>query len=90
LSLSTATFAEGQSIDRAGHVGLDWADFLESHAARAYASVTMADVLAAKAILARVRKGDLPRTFAGRDIQRKVLGAAVGPADYRRCTEFVG
>lgn len=49
---------------------LAWSELLESHAARAYASVSAPDVAAAKAILARIRKGDLPATFAGWQVWR--------------------
>jgi len=49
---------------------LAWSELLESHAARAYASVSAPDVAAAKAILARSRKGDLPATFAGWQVWR--------------------
>jgi putative DNA primase/helicase len=71
LALHLAGRGTGPVSEKATLQALAWAEFLESHAARAYASVTMADVSAAKAILARLRKGDLPRTFAGRDIRRK-------------------
>ena len=50
---------------------LAWAEYLETHARRAYASVTSPEVAAAKAILAKVRSGELPRTFAARDIYRQ-------------------
>lgn len=50
---------------------LGWAAYLESHAWRAYASVTVDSAEAARAIWKRVRKGELPATFSARDIQRK-------------------
>jgi hypothetical protein len=50
---------------------LGWADYLESHARRAYASVTLDNAEAARAIWRRVRRGDLPASFTARDIQRK-------------------
>jgi putative DNA primase/helicase len=71
LALHLAGRGTGPVSEKAALQALAWAEFLESHAARAYASVTMAAVSAAKAVLARLRNGDLPRTFAGRDIQRK-------------------
>lgn len=49
---------------------LAWAELLESHAARVYASVSAPDVAAAKAILGRIRKGDLPAAFTGREVWR--------------------
>jgi hypothetical protein len=48
-----------------------WADYLESHARRAYASTALDNAEAARAIWRRVRKGDLPTPFTARDIQRK-------------------
>ena len=48
-----------------------WAEYLESHARRAYASTGVDNAEAARAIWRRVRKGDLPVPFTARDIQRK-------------------
>jgi len=45
-----------------------------THAKRAYGSILQPGVSAAKAILSRLRKGDLPTTFSGRDIQRRGWG----------------
>jgi putative DNA primase/helicase len=50
---------------------LAWADYLESHAKRAYASVTIPEVAAAKALIARLRSADLHSPFAARDVYRK-------------------
>ncbi len=49
---------------------LAWCEYLESHARRAYASVTMPKVSAAKIVLARIRKGELKPPFGARDIYR--------------------
>lgn len=48
-----------------------WADYLESHARRAYASLSLDNAEAARAIWRRVRKGDLSGPFTAREIQRK-------------------
>ena len=50
---------------------LKWATYLESHARRAYDSVTVDNAEAARAIWRRVKKGELPATFSAREIQRK-------------------
>jgi Protein of unknown function (DUF3987) len=50
---------------------LSFAVYLETHARRVYAAGTAAETAAAKAILARIRKGDLVNGFTARDIQRK-------------------
>jgi len=47
------------------------AEYLETHARRAYGAGTASETTAAKAILSRIRKGDLSDGFAARDIQRK-------------------
>lgn len=50
---------------------LAWGEYLETHAKRAYGSILQPEVSAAKAILSRIKKRDLPATFSGRDIQRR-------------------
>jgi len=49
---------------------LAWADYLETHARRAYGAVFQPEVAAAKAILHRIKKEDLPATFKARDVYR--------------------
>lgn len=56
---------------RAALQAMGWADYLESHACRAYASLSADNAEAARAIWRRVCKGDLAPPFTGRDIQRK-------------------
>jgi len=48
-----------------------WSDYLESHAGRAYASLSLDNADAARSIWRRIRKGDLSGPFTARDIQRK-------------------
>lgn len=48
-----------------------WADYLESHAGRAYASLSLDNAEAARAIWRKLAKGDLVAPFTARDIQRK-------------------
>jgi putative DNA primase/helicase len=47
-----------------------WAAYLESHARRAYGSVTAASADTARAILAKIRSGDLKTEFRSRDVWR--------------------
>jgi hypothetical protein len=61
----------GPVSERAIGQALQWAEYLESHARRAYASVSIDNAEAARAIWRRVRKGELPAGFTARDIQRK-------------------
>lgn len=49
---------------------LAWSEYLETHAVRAYGSVTMPEAAAAKAIIHRLRKGDLKQKFAGWNVWR--------------------
>lgn len=48
-----------------------WAEYLETHAARAYASTTLDNAEAARAIWRHVRKGDLSQPFTQREVHRK-------------------
>lgn len=48
-----------------------WADYLEAHARRAYASVTQAEAESARALLNRIRKGEVPDPFTPRDVYLK-------------------
>ncbi len=50
---------------------LKFAKYLESHARRVYRSSAEREVAAAKAILTRIRKGDLSDGFTGRDIHQR-------------------
>jgi putative DNA primase/helicase len=49
---------------------LAWGEYLESHAKRVYGSGTQPDTDTAKAILARIRNGDLKSSFSSRDVWR--------------------
>jgi putative DNA primase/helicase len=46
-------------------------EYLETHATRAYGAGAMSEVATAKAILTRIRKGELQDGFAVRDIRRR-------------------
>jgi hypothetical protein len=56
---------------RAALQAIEWAKYLESHAQRTYASLSVDNAEAARAIWRRVSKGDLQSPFTSRDIQRK-------------------
>jgi hypothetical protein len=56
---------------RAALQAIKWAKYLESHAQRTYASLTVDNAEAARAIWRKASKGDLPTPFTARDIQRK-------------------
>jgi putative DNA primase/helicase len=63
--------------DGGGPVGLSairraasWAPYLDSHARRAYASVTTGEIAAAKQILEKLESGNLSPSFTAREIRR--------------------
>lgn len=70
LTLHLAIDGTGPVSERATLQALAWAEYLETHARRAYGSVSMPEVATAKAILSRIRKGDLKREFSSRDVWR--------------------
>jgi putative DNA primase/helicase len=47
-----------------------WAEYLESHAQRIYATGLASDVYLAESLLSHIKKGQLPNPFTVRDIQR--------------------
>jgi hypothetical protein len=49
---------------------LAFVEYLETHAKRAYAASTEAETTAAKAILSKIRAGELPDNFTAREIYR--------------------
>lgn len=50
---------------------LAWAEYLEAHARRAYASVTQAEAESARALLTRIRRSEVPDPFTPRDVYLK-------------------
>ena len=47
-----------------------WAEYLESHARRVYGAQTLGEIEAARELLRRLRRGDLPQPFVLRDVYR--------------------
>ena len=70
LILHLASNGTGSVSERATLQALAWAEYLETHARRAYGSVSAPEVATAKAILHRIRKGDLKREFSSREVWR--------------------
>jgi len=60
----------GPVSERAILQALAWGEYLETHAQRAYGSVSQPEVSVAKALLRRIKKGDLPPAFSSRDVWR--------------------
>jgi len=57
LLLHLADRGTGPVSEKAALQALGWAEYLESHAMRAYASVLTPEAAAAKAVIGRIRKG---------------------------------
>jgi putative DNA primase/helicase len=70
LLIHLADGGTGPVGEQATLQALAWAQYLETHARRAYGAVTAPEVAAARAVLYRLRKGDLPVTFSSRDVWR--------------------
>ena len=70
LILHLAEGHSGPVSEKATLQALAWAEYLETHVQRAYASVSSPEVSAAKAIIQRLRKGDLKTSFSSRDVWR--------------------
>lgn len=70
LTLHLANSGSGPVSKRATLQALAWGEYLETHARRAYASVTSPEVMSAKAIVDKLRKGELSRAFSSRDVWR--------------------
>jgi putative DNA primase/helicase len=70
LILHLAEGNPGPIAGKATLQALAWGEYLESHARRVYGSVSQPETAAAKAILTRIRKGDLPAEFAGWQVWR--------------------
>ena len=60
--------AGGPVSHSAAKLAVYWCNFLEAHARRVYAAVSMPDIDAAKRILAKLRNGKLSPTFTERDV----------------------
>lgn len=66
-----ANDATGPVSADALQIAVRWADYLESHAQRAYGALSLDKVSAARSIWWRIMRNDLPQPFTARDIQRK-------------------
>jgi putative DNA primase/helicase len=70
LTIHLANGDSGQVAEPAVKKALAWAEYLETHAKRLYASATAPDAATAKAILSKIRIGALPSGFTVRDAWR--------------------
>jgi len=70
LIIHLADDGHGDVTERAVMQALAWGEYLESHAQRVYGSVSQPEIAIAKAILNRIKKGDLAHTFVSREVWR--------------------
>ena len=68
---------------------LSWADYLESHARRAYASVTQAQSEGARALLNRIRRGEVSDPFVPRDVYLKHWAYLSTPEDTHQAVRLL-
>ncbi|RLB81908.1 MAG: hypothetical protein DRH24_08540 [Deltaproteobacteria bacterium] len=71
LIIHLAEDGVGPVSESATATALAWAEYLESHAQRVYGSLTHSEIMVAKVIIKRIRKGDITDGFSCRDIYRK-------------------
>jgi hypothetical protein len=70
LTIHLTDGGTGEVGDAAVEKAIKWAAYLETHAARTYASTTIASSDAARAIIAKIRSGHLKEQFGSREIVR--------------------
>ena len=70
LICHVANRGSGPVTEEATLQALAWAEYLETHARRAYSSVSFPELAAAKAILTHLKRGDLSSPFSSRDVWR--------------------
>lgn len=68
---------------------LAWAEYLESHARRAYASVTQAEAEGARALLSHIRRGEVPDPFGRRDVYLKHWAYLSNPEDTHQAVRLL-
>jgi putative DNA primase/helicase len=71
LLIHLADGGQGAVRQEAARKAIEWCAYLESHARRVYSVATNAAPIAAKALAAKIRKGELKDGFTMRDVYRK-------------------
>lgn len=66
-----------------------WGEYLQTHTRRAYASITTPDVSTAKAILLKLKRGELKTTFSARDIYHNGWSGLSEPERVRDALTFL-
>ncbi|MEM6855660.1 MAG: YfjI family protein, partial [Planctomycetota bacterium] len=85
--------ADSQNGGAVGPVALEralrWADYLESHSARVYASATQPEVAAAKSVLRKIKGGQLACPFTLRDVYRNAWSGLTTKAQAEAAVELL-
>jgi len=68
---------------------LAWLEYLESHARRAYASVAQAEAESARALLRRIKAGEVTNPFTTRDIYRKGWAHLTKPDEAQEAVRYL-
>ena len=68
---------------------LAWAEYLESHARRAYASVMQCEIAGARALLKRIKSNDVPNPFTYRDVYLKGWAGLTTPEATREAVRYL-
>ena len=66
-----------------------WGEYLQTHTRRAYASITTPDVSTAKAILLKLKRGEVKTTFSARDIYHNGWSGLSEPERVRDALTFL-
>jgi hypothetical protein len=68
---------------------LAWAEYLENHARRAYASVAQAEAESARALLTRLKRGEVANPFTPRDVYLKHWANLATPDEAREAVRYL-
>lgn len=90
LLIHLADHAGGAIGETALLKALAWAEYLESHARRAYASVTQAEAESARVLLARIRRGEVPDPFGPRNVYLKHWAYLSNPEEVHQAVRLLG
>jgi putative DNA primase/helicase len=89
LLIHLADHAGGVIGETALLKALAWAEYLESHARRAYASVTQAEAESARILLTRIRRGEVPDPFRPRDVYLKHWAYLANPEEAHQAVRLL-
>jgi len=89
LLIHLADNTSGAIGSRALLKALAWLEYLESHARRAYASVAQAEAESARALLRRIKAGEVTNPFTTRDVYRKGWAHLTKPDEAHEAVRYL-